>query len=266
MQFVHINDAVMHYDVAHAVDAAGPAIVFINSLGTDKRIWDHVLPKLSNDFTLVTYDKRGHGLSDLGEPPYSIDLLASDLCALIDHLELTEVVLVGLSVGGLIAQALYAQRPELVKGMVLSNTGHKIGTRDSWQARMSAVEAGGIESILEPVMERWFTPAYRAPENVAYQGYCNMLRRQPALGYIGTCAAIRDADFTQLAGRIAVPVLCIAGARDGSTPPDLVKSTADLIAGARYEVIEDVAHIPCVEAPAVHAALIRGFVEQFDEE
>jgi 3-oxoadipate enol-lactonase len=265
MQFVHINGAAMHCDVLHAEDGK-PAIVFINSLGTDARIWHHVLPKLADDFTLVTYDQRGHGLSDLGEPPYSIDLLARDLAGLIDHLELRDVVLVGLSVGGLIAQGLYALRPELVRGMVLSNTGHKIGTADSWQSRILAVEQGGIGSILDAVMERWFTPAFRVPGNAAYDGFRNMLVRQDAQGYSGTCAAIRDADFTQAAGKIAVPVLCIAGANDGSTPPDLVKSLADLIEGARYEVIEDAAHIPCVEAPAVHAALIRGFVEQLDEE
>ncbi len=265
MQFVHINGAAMHYDVLH-VEGGRPAIVFINSLGTDARVWHHVLPKLEGDFTLVTYDTRGHGLSDRGETPYSIELLARDLAGLIDHLELREVVLVGLSVGGLIAQALYTLRPELVRGMVLSNTGTKIGTADSWQSRISAVEQGGIGSILDAIMERWFTTPFREPGNAAYAGFCNMLVRQDAQGYTGTCAAIRDADFTQAAGKIAVPVLCIAGAKDGSTPPELVKSMADLIAGARFEVIEDAAHIPCVEAPAVHAALIRGFVEQLDEE
>ncbi|RWX80934.1 3-oxoadipate enol-lactonase [Neorhizobium lilium] len=265
MQFVHINGVAIHYDASYA-ESGRPAIVFINSLGTDRRIWHHVLPKLAGDFTLVTYDKRGHGLSDLGQPPYSIELLAQDLAALIDHLELSQVVLVGLSVGGLIAQGLYDARPDLVKAMVLSNTAHKIGTAESWQKRIAAVEQGGIASILDSVMERWFTPPFRVPENAAYQGYCNMLVRQSASGYTGTCAAIRDADFTQAATRIAVPVLCIAGEQDGSTPPELVKSTADLIPGARYEIIENVAHIPCVEAPAVHAALVRGFVEQLDKE
>jgi len=265
MHFVHINGCITHYDVSRAEEVK-PAIVFINSLGTDLRIWHQVLPKLADDFTLVTYDKRGHGLSSLGEPPYSIDLLARDLAALLDHLELREVVLVGLSVGGLIAQALCAMRPDLVKGLVLSNTAHKIGTPDSWAARIAAVEQNGIASILDPIMERWFTPPFRSQDNAAYQGYCNMLVRQPAAGYSGTCAAIRDADLTEAAGHIRVPVLCIAGDQDGSTPPELVRALADLIPNAGYEVIEGTAHLPCIETPAVHAALIRGFVEQFHEE
>jgi len=265
MQFVHINDIVIHYDIRRAGDGK-PVVVFINSLGTDSRIWHNELPKLAEDYTILTYDKRGHGLSGLGNPPYSIEDHAADLAGLLDHLDLSNVIVCGLSVGGLIAQGLYATRPDLVKALVFSNTAHRIGTAEMWGARIAAVEENGIGSILDAIMERWFTAPFRKPDNAAYQGYCNMLVRQPTLGYSGTCAAIRDADFTEAAGRIAVPALCIAGREDGSTPPDLVKSLADLIPGSRFEIIEDAAHIPCVEAPAAHAALIRSFIEQLDKE
>ncbi|CAN7716362.1 3-oxoadipate enol-lactonase [Neorhizobium sp. LjRoot104] len=264
MQFVHINDIVIHYDIQRAGDGK-PVIVFVNSLGTDSRIWHHELPKLSGDYTILTYDKRGHGLSGLGNPPYSIADHAADLAGLLDHLQLSKVIVCGLSVGGLIAQGLYATRPDLVKALIFSNTAHKIGTAESWAARIAAVEQNGIDSILDAIMERWFTAPFRKPENAAYEAYCNMLVRQPTFGYSGTCAAIRDADFTEAAKKIAVPALCIVGREDGSTPPELVKSFADLIPGACYEIIEGAAHIPCVEAPAAHAALIRGFIEQLEE-
>lgn len=265
MQFVHINDIAIHYDILRAGDDR-PVIVFINSLGTDSRIWHHVLPKLAEDYTILTYDKRGHGLSGLGNPPYSIADHAADLAGLLDHLQLSQVVVCGLSVGGLIAQGLYAARPDLVKALVLSNTAHKIGTAEMWAARIATVEEKGIGSILDAIMERWFTEPFRKPENAAYQGYCHMLVRQPTFGYSGTCAAIRDADFTEAASKITVPVLCIVGREDGSTPPEVVKSLADLIPGSRYEIIEGAAHIPCVETPAAHAALIHGFIEQLDKE
>ncbi|TWF58315.1 3-oxoadipate enol-lactonase [Neorhizobium alkalisoli] len=260
MQFADINGIVVNYDIQRA-ENGGPVVVFVNSLGTDSRIWHHVVPKLAGDCTILTYDKRGHGLSDLGSPPYAIADHVADLAGLLDHLGLTKVIVVGLSVGGLIGQGLYATRPDLVKALVFSNTAHKIGTAEMWAGRIAAVEKGGISSILDAIMERWFTPAFRSPDNAAYQGYCNMLVRQPVSGYAGTCAAIRDADFTEEAKRIAVPVLCIAGSEDGSTPPAVVKSLADLVPGARYEVIDAVAHIPCVEAPAAYAALIRDFLE-----
>jgi 3-oxoadipate enol-lactonase len=260
MQFADINGIVVNYDIQRA-ENGGPVVVFVNSLGTDSRIWHHVVPKLADDYTILTYDKRGHGLSDLGSPPYSIADHVADIAGLLDHLGLTKVIIVGLSVGGLIAQGLYATRPDLVKALIFSNTAHKIGTAEMWAGRITAVEKGGISSILDAIMERWFTPAFRSPDNAAYQGYCNMLVRQPVSGYAGTCAAIRDADFTEEAKRIAVPVLCVAGSEDGSTPPAVVKSLADLVPGARYEVIDAVAHIPCVEAPAAYAALIRDFLE-----
>jgi 3-oxoadipate enol-lactonase len=214
MQFVHINDIVIHYDIQRAGDGK-PVVVFINSLGTDSRIWHHELPKLAEDFTVLTYDKRGHGLSGLGNPRYSIADHAADLAGLLDHLQLSQVIICGLSVGGLIAQGLYATRPDLVKALIFSNTAHKIGTTESWAARIAAVDQNGIGSILDAIMERWFTAPFRKPDNAAYQAYCNMLVRQPTSGYSGTCAAIRDADFTEAAKKIAVPALCIVGREDG---------------------------------------------------
>jgi 3-oxoadipate enol-lactonase len=264
MHFATVNGIAIHYDVRLAEaggDSDAPAIVLINSLGTDFRIWNQVRDKLSDEFTTFVYDKRGHGLSDLGHPPYSILDHIEDLTGLLDYLDLRDVVLCGLSVGGLIAQGLYAEQPDRVRGLILSNTAAKIGGADMWSARIKAVDEKGIGSILEDVMARWFTPAFRRPDNAAYQGYCAMLLRQPAEGYAGTCAAIRDADFTAAAAKIAIPTLCIAGGQDGSTPPALVKGTADLIFGARYELIDDAAHLPCIETPAIHAALIRDFVQ-----
>jgi 3-oxoadipate enol-lactonase len=263
MQFVNLGGVAVHYDIDWAGENR-PVVALVNSLGTDSRIWHHVIPKLAGDYTVLTYDKRGHGLSDLGNPPYSIGDLSGELASLLDHLGLSNVIVCGLSVGGLIAQGLYASRPDLVRALILSNTAHKIGTPQMWADRIGAVEQNGIASILEPVMQRWFTASFREPGNAAYKAYCNMLVRQPALGYSGTCAAISNADFTEEAARIAVPTLCIAGDQDGSTPPELVRSLADLIPGARYEVIEGTAHIPCIEAPGAYAALIRGFLEELE--
>lgn len=260
MQFAGVNDTVLHYQTIGG-PAGRPVVVFANSLGTDFRIWRDVIVRLAGDFPILTYDKRGHGLSDIGATPYSIDDHTGDLAALLDFLEVKDAVIVGLSVGGLIAQGLYAARPDLVRALVLADTAHKIGTADIWNSRIASVEADGIASIAGQIMERWFTPAFRRPDNIAYRGYVNMLVRQPAAGYAATCAAIRDADFTEAAKRIAVPVLCVVGDQDGSTPPGLVLSLAKLIPGARYEIIRDAGHIPCVEQPEAFTAVLRAFIE-----
>ncbi|QRM53947.1 3-oxoadipate enol-lactonase [Sinorhizobium sp. BG8] len=260
MQFARINDITLHYQVIGG-PADKPVIVFVNSLGTDFRIWRDVIVRLAGDYAILAYDKRGHGLSDIGRVPYAIEDHVNDLAALLDLHAIKGAIICGLSVGGLIAQGLSAARPDLVRALVLCDTAHKIGTAETWNARIAAVESGGLEPIADAIMERWFTPSFRRPENTAYAGYWNMLVRQPPVGYAATCAAIRDADFTAVARSIAVPTLCVVGDQDGSTPPDLVLSTAKLIPGARYEVIADAGHIPCVEQPEALTAVLRAFLD-----
>ncbi|NHT75712.1 3-oxoadipate enol-lactonase [Rhizobium sp. PP-F2F-G38] len=265
MRFVTVNRVTIHHEII-GDPAKKPVLVFINSLGTDFRIWHDVADRLRHAFAIVLYDMRGHGLSDIGGEASSIEDHADDLSGLLDHLSIGRAVICGLSVGGLIAQALYQRRPDLVRALVLCATAHKIGTPDMWNGRIRAVEEGGIEGILDAVMERWFTPAFRSPENAAYAGYRTMLVRQPVAGYAATCTAIRDADYTAAAARIAVPTLCIVGDQDGSTPPDLVRSTATLILGSRFEIIADAGHIPCVEQPDALSETISTFLLTLDQE
>lgn len=259
MQFARLNGVTLHFQIFGAPEGR-PVIVFANSLGTDFRIWRDVIVKLAGDFAFVTYDKRGHGLSDTGQTPYAMDDHVGDLAALLDFLAVKDAIVCGLSVGGLIAQGLYAKRPDLVKALILCDTAHKIGTQESWNARIEAVETAGIASIAEAVMKVWFTEAFRAPSNASLSGYRNMLARSDMDGYTATCAAIRDCDYTDAARRISVPALCVVGDQDGSTPPALVSELASLIPGARYEVIADAGHIPCVEQPDALAALMRDFI------
>ncbi|TCR87683.1 3-oxoadipate enol-lactonase [Rhizobium sp. BK376] len=260
MQFARINDVTIHYQLIGG-PADKPVIVFSNSLGTDFRIWRDVIVRLAGDFAIVLYDKRGHGLSDVGQVPCTIEDHASDLAGLLDMLSVKQAIICGLSVGGLIAQSLYQGRPDLVRALILCDTAHKIGTAEAWNTRIAAIRENGIASITDGIMARWFTSAFRRPENIAYAGYCNMLERQPVEGYIATCEAVRDADFTEAATKIAVPTICVVGDQDGSTPPDLVLSLARLIPDARYEVIKDAGHIPCVEQPEALTSVIRAFIE-----
>ena len=245
--FVAVGDVMLHAERRGAGDS--PTIVFSNSLGTDARIWNAVLPLLPARYGVLLYDKRGHGLSDAPRGPYSIDDHALDLLGLVDHFGIDRFALVGLSVGGMIAQAVAARHPERVAALVLCDTAAKIGEAETWDARIDAVEYKGLESIADGVMERWFTRSYRAENPVALRGWRTMLTRQPAGGYAATCAAIRDADLRAQAKTIRVPTLCLVGEEDLSTPPALVRGTADLIPGAKFEVIAGAGHIPCVERP-----------------
>ncbi len=258
MQFVRLDDVTLHYRLIGR-PADKPVIVFINSLGTDFRIWSDVAARLADGFALLVYDKRGHGLSDLGGAPASMETYADDLIGLLDHLSLRSVVVCGLSIGGLIAQTAYGKRPDLARALVLCDTAHKIGTAETWNARIAAARESGIASFADGVMEKWFTPAFHRERSADLAGYRTMLVRQDVAGYTAACEAIRDADCTETARTIAVPTLVVVGDQDGSTPPELVRSLADLVAGARFEVIPGAGHIPCVEQPEVLARLIREF-------
>lgn len=260
MAFARVNGVVLHHAVCGRAD--GPVLVFSNSLGTDFRIWAAVAALLGDRFRLVFYDKRGHGLSEATAAPYRIEDHIGDLAALLDHLGIKSATVVGLSVGGMIALGLAAARPDIVRALVLCDTAHKIGTTDMWNARIDAVTSKGIASMADAILERWFTPAYRRPDNADFVGYTAMLTRTTVDGYAGTCAALRDADLTASTRALKIPVMCVVGDQDGSTPPDLVRSTAELIAGARFEIVADAGHIPCVEQPEQTARLIADFIKQ----
>ena len=221
MDFRALNGVVLHVQDLGATDK--PALVFANSLGTDFRIWDDVVARLAEQFRIVLYDKRGHGLSELGEPPYSLDDHVGDLAALLDDLAIEHAVICGLSVGGLIAQGLIMARPDLVAGLVLADTAPRIGTADTWGQRMAAIEDGGIAGIADAILERWFTEDFRESDPIALTGWHAMLTRTPKAGYLGTCAVLRDCDLTEQAREIAVASLCVVGEDDGETPPSLVK-------------------------------------------
>lgn len=259
MLFARVNGIVLHY--ALTGDAGLPVVVFSNSLGTDFRIWDDVAARLAGRYRLLRYDKRGHGLSEATPAPYGLVDHVEDLTALLGHLSIERAAVVGLSVGGLIAQGLAARHPELVAALVLSNTAHKIGTEQSWNTRIETVRRDGMGAIVDTVMKLWFSPAFRSDDNAAFAGCRTMLLRSPVEGYVGTCAAVRDADLTESTRALKPPTLCLAGGHDGSTPPDLVRSMADLIKGSEFRVIADAGHIPCVEQPAAVADLIGHFLK-----
>lgn len=259
-----INGLDVHYADEGPAEGpnGGPAIVFANALGTDLRVWDAVVPALPEGARVVRYDKRGHGLTSAPDGDYYMGDLVADAAGLLDHLGLSGVLFVGLSIGGVIAQGLAAERPDLVRGLVLSNTAPKIGTEDIWRERIAAARAGGVAALSEAVLARWFSPRFHAERGPELAGCRHMLARTPLDGYVGCCAALAETDLRLSTASLRLPVLAIGGSVDGSTPPDLVREMAETIDGARFELIRGAGHIPCVEAPEAVARLIGGFARE----
>lgn len=256
MDILNFDDVCLHVQVEGPED--GPPVVFANSLGTDLRLWDGVVAALPPGLRLIRYDKRGHGLSTCPAPPYPMGALVRDAERVMDALEVRDAVFVGLSIGGLIAQGLAAKRLDLVRAVVLSNTGAKIGTRKMWDDRIAALHAGGLAAMSDAIMERWFSPAFR--ESPAVTPWKRMVETCPVDGYVGCSAAIAGSDFYTTTAALRLPALVIAGDRDGATPPDLVRELAELIPGARFELMRGVGHLPCVEKPEEYAELLVRFL------
>ncbi len=257
MKIAELSDVALHY--REDGDADGAPLVFANSLGTDMRLWDAMLPHLPAGLRIIRYDMRGHGLSSCPAAPYTMGALISDAERLLDYLKVRDCVFVGLSIGGMVAQGLAVKRLDQIRAMVISNTAAKIGTADTWSARVVAIRENGIEAIADKVLENWFAREFRAtPDLLAWR---NMLVRTPPEGYAGCCAAISGTDFYTTTAGLTLPTLAIAGSEDGATPPDLVRETADLIKGARFELIRGAGHLPCVDKPEDYAAILTKFLK-----
>jgi 3-oxoadipate enol-lactonase len=238
---------------------AAPALVFANSLGTDLRMWDEVVALLP-DCRCIRFDKRGHGLSACPTEPWTIDDLGRDVIDLMDHLGIARAVVIGCSVGGMIAQSVAAQASGRVAGLVLSNTAAKIGTEEAWQARIDAVQAGGMNSIAEAVLDRWFPANLRKQPKALL--WLTMLQRCDADGYAGTCRVLANTDLRAAAATLSMSALVLAGSEDQATPVDLVAAFALTLPHARFEVLDGSGHIPAIDAPEATAAQINTFLTE----
>ena len=256
MPLIYLPDIRLNAQLTGPKDA--PALIFAHALGTDHTIWSDTI-KLLPHYQCLTYDQRGHGASDCPAPPYTMGALIRDIECLTDHFALKSAVIIGASLGGLVAQGLAVKRLDLILAMVLSNTAARIGTPVMWQQRIEAVRADGLDAYADGAMQRILGPTYKTHPNLPYLR--NLLTQTNPDGWIGCAAAIAGTDFYTTTASLRLPTLAIAGARDGTTPPDLVRETAELIPGHRFALMRGVGHLPMVEKPAEYAALLETFLQ-----
>jgi len=265
IRFVRCDSAV-HFavlqpsPVEHEPVDRSVALLLVHALGTSHRIYDGVLEALRWRGPVLRYDLRGHGLSEVGQQPYSIVSLARDASQLLDRCGVQSVVVCGLSVGGLIAQQL-ALSDRRVRGAVLCATAARIGTAAGWRARIEQVRAEGVAGVTEVVLGRWFAPAFRASQPDLVSGYRCLLERTPEAGYLAMLGALAEADLSEQVRQIAVPTLVISGELDEATTPGDGERLASLIPGARFTSLRGASHLLSVEQPSEVAAAIEGFAK-----
>lgn len=236
----------------------GPALVLLHALGTNLHLFDALLPLLPPTLRLLRIDLRGHGASDVPAPPYAMGALIRDTERLMDHFALKDAVVLGVSLGGLVAQGLAVKRLDLVRGLVLSNTAAKIGSASLWQGRIAEVQATGLEAYAPGACRRILGRKWDT--HPALPQVRQMLLSTDPNGWQGCAAAIAGTDFYTTTASLRLPTLVIAGANDGTTPPDLVRETADLIPGASFHLMRGAGHLPMLEKPADYSARLNAFL------
>ena len=249
----------LNYLIGGPEDA--PVLVLSNSLGTAMEMWDAQAPALRERFRLLRYDTRGHGGSPAPPGPYEIGDLGRDVVHLLDRLGIGRASFCGLSVGGMTGMWLAAEAPERIERLVLLCTSALLGPKSVWDERIATATGRGMAALVDGVIERWFTPAFRAENPKVVEKMARTLRETDPRGYAGCCAAIRDMDLRDRLPSVGAPTLVVSGAEDPATPPEHGGLIADAIPGARFEVVPDAAHIANVEQPEKITQLILTHLE-----
>jgi 3-oxoadipate enol-lactonase len=234
--------------------------MMLHSLGTDLRMWNSQVAPLALRFRVVRYDCRGHGASDVPTEPITIERLGRDLIGMLDHLEVRRAHLCGISLGGLTALWVAAHHPERVDRAVFANTGARIGTTESWDARIAAVRKGGLSAVRDTVLPRWLGAPFRSAYPEVARAIGEMFDGTSADGYVAACEALRDADLSADVARIRLPALIIAGELDQSTPPALSEALHAAIQGSVLTVLGGATHLSNVERPEEFTAAVTRFL------
>jgi len=236
-----------------------PLVVFSNSLGTDLSMWDSQATSLVHEFRILRYDMQGQSKSSVIPGDSSIERFGRDFIGLIDALNLKRLTFCGLSMGGMMGMWLGVNAPGRLDALVLCNTAAKIGTKATWNTRISTVREWGMKSVSSAAIERWFTPKFRVASPAIVSRAKTMLEASPVEGYVACCAAIRDMDQTNSISRISVRTLVVAGSEDAVTPSQEGRFVVDHIRGSQYVEL-NAAHLSNVEQSDAFTSALRDFL------
>ena len=256
MPFAEVAELKTHYALTAG---EGPVLMLSNSLGTDFSMWDPQMEELQQRFRILRYDTRGHGKSSVTHGDYTIDQLGRDVLGLLDSLRLNRVHFCGLSMGGAIGIWLGIHAPNRLHRLVISNSAARIGTPEGWNARIATVRKDGMKPVAAAVVERWFTPEFRASSGEQVARMQNMLENSPPEGYASCCAAIRDMDQREEIARIKIPTLVIYGGRDPVIPIPDAEFLAERITGAE-KLNLPAAHLSNIEQAGAFTEAVGNFL------
>ncbi len=254
------NGIETHYEL-HGRQGA-PWLVFSHSLACSGRMWEPQIAALKNDCRILAYDTRGHGGSGATTGPYTLELLADDLKALLDALGVRNPNYCGISMGGMIGQTFALKYPGVLKTLMLADTTSRFPAEalPLWQERIRIAEGQGMAPLVQPTLERWFTEGFRKsnPEPVAAVG--KLIASTTVAGYVGCCHAIPKINVTARLKEIRTPILVLYGDQDPAIPPALSNEIHKHAPGSTLVVISPAAHLSNLEQPAAFTKAMQEFL------
>jgi 3-oxoadipate enol-lactonase len=245
----------------------GPVLILSHTLATSRAMWRRQIPYFAGRYRIISFDMRGHGESAAPDFPYSLEMLAEDVIGVLDSLGVERpAIFLGISIGGMIGQALALRHPDRFRAMILSNTISRTPPEGQamWEQRIETIRKDGIESQVQPTLERWLSQEFRARDPETTKWVADMIRGTPVAGMIGCARAIQKLDYTDQLERITLPTLIIAGEKDPGSPVAAAEIIHDRIKGSRLEVIPDCLHQTPIEAPERFNQMVGDFLERLE--
>jgi 3-oxoadipate enol-lactonase len=260
---VKVNDIHINYRIDGPEGA--PWITMSNSLATTHRMWDAQMDVFAKQYRVLRYDKRGHGETDVAPGPYSFELLADDVLALLDALQITRTHFVGLSMGGMTGMTMALRKPSVLRTLVLCDTTSKdpLGDPALWQQRIDAVNAGGsMQPLVESTVARFLTPDTVKNRPEVADAVRAMVRNTPIGGYVACCQAIAKLNLTDRLRDISIPTMVVVGADDPATTVEMARTIHQRIAGSELVILKDAAHLSNLEQPEAFNEAVLGFLKR----
>lgn len=250
-------------NIAYRVRGQGKWLIFCHALATHQELWERQRAALSRNFSVVTFDLRGHGESPPpGNSDYSFESQADDVAALMDHLHIQSAALVGISVGGEIAQVAAARHPRRVERLILSSTAcYTDPARGAtWESRIREAERLGMPGIASATASRWFSTSFASTNPVVIEWCRQCVAATQLESYVGLARVIQLMDLRPMLGTITSPTLVLCGDQDHNTGPKTASVLAELIPNAKLSVFAGSGHFPNIEVAAQFNRVIEEFL------
>jgi 3-oxoadipate enol-lactonase len=228
-------------------------------------MWDAQIAALRDRYRILAFDTRGHGGSEAPKGAYTLELLADDLKALIDHVGARNPHYCGLSMGGMIGQTFALKYPGVFRTLTLADTTSRYPAEawPLWQERIKIAEEKGMAPLVEPTLQRWFTEPFRKSNPAPVAAIGKLIASTPVAGYVGCCHAIPKINLTARLKEIRCPVLVICGEQDPGTPPAMAREIHDNAPGSKVVMIPNAAHLSNLEQPAAFTKAMREFLAAY---